>query len=172
MQGLYNATKNWDNIPNMNLIYNDMTDNTNAGYTGGTYGYTGITITNGLGYITKKDGTQTAITLTNNKPIKARLPKLEEVYNAGTDDSHCHNSISGSCPAWLTNGLAQYSTDYSDNEHIPGILGYWLLSSYPNYSDFSRCVYYYGYKLDYNETSNTRHYGVRPVITLSKYDLN
>ena len=146
-------------------------DNTSSGYSGSTiYGYTGITITDGVGYITKKDGTtQTPITITDNKPLKARLPKLKEITDEG-----CHfysSSVDyGTCSAWLTNGLQQYETYYPENENIIGVLGYWLLSSYSGDSNGARYVSYEGYA-GWTATSADRA-GVRPVITVLKDNLS
>ena len=183
MTALGNGTRNWNNVPNMNLEYND-TENSNTG----TYGYTGIIITDGVGYITKKDGTtQTPITLTDNMPIKARLPKLKEITEAGC---HIFNSSTssqdyGTCPVWLMGNMAYYdvssyagsgNTDkYSMNNNNEAyqnqIYGYWLLSSYPGHSDRARGVYYRGYVRNYY-ANNTGIYGVRAVITISKSDLS
>ena len=181
MTVLGNATRNWNNVPNMDLAYNDITDNTSSGYTESTtYGYTGMTITNGTGYITKKDGTQTTISITDNMPIKARLPKLKEITEAG-----CHtyspNSDYGSCPMWLVKNL-YYDTDFSSycsacvskysnnqNNGITNIYGYWLLSSHPGDSYSARRVYYYG-RVGNVSANDAVSSGVRAVITVPKSD--
>ena len=174
MEELYNTTKNWTNVPDLNLDYSDEGHIVNT-----SYGYGKIEATEAGIKITKKDGT-TEVTGTNNqtpvipyeagKQLKARLPKLEEVYNTGTDANYCHDSV-GSCPAWLTNGLAQYSTYYPDNEHIAGIYGYWLLSSNPGNSYYARHVYYIGDGSN-SSTSVASGYGLRAVITVSMSDLS
>ena len=176
MTNLYNATKNWTNVPDMNLDYSDEGHISNN-----SYGYGKIETTASGIKITKKDGTtevtregnQTpVIPYETNKPLKARLPKLEEVYNTDANDTiHCHSN-EGTCPAWLTNGLIQYSLYYPDNDHISGIEGYWLLSSNPGTFTHARIVGYYGY-VSYYGTSNASYngLGLRAVITVSKSDL-
>ena len=175
MEGLYNATKNWTNVPNMNLDYEDEGHIANS-----NYGYGKIETTETGIKITKKDrttevtrsGNQTpVIPYETNKPLKARLPKLEEVYNSDTTDkTHCHNGA-GSCPAWLTNGLDSYSSYYQDNDHISRIWGYWTLSSRLGDSGSARSVNYFGYVYNFN-TSDASYYGLRPVITVSLSDIS
>ena len=170
MEGLYNATKNWTNVPDMNLEYSDEGHIANS-----SYGYGKIETTATGIKITKKDGTTEVtrsgnltpvIPYETNKPLKARLPKLEEVYNTDTNDTtHCHNS-SGSCPVWLTNGLEEYSSYYTNNDHISGISGYWTLSSNLDNSVRARCVDYIGYGNDSSDTSNASYSGLRAVITV------
>ena len=165
MTYLYNATKGWSNVPNMELTY---TDENNSGI---NYGYTGITASNGVATITGKNGASNTTIGTTSQPLKARLPKENEV--SGTDGNHCTDSY-GSCPAWLVEYLNDSSTPsnlyYSTNELINGIYGYWLLASNPGSSYLARNVYYYGYVNNY-PTSDAGFYGVRPVITVSKSDL-
>ena len=172
MEGIYNATKNWDNVPDMDL------SETKAYSDEGVYGYGKIETTSSGIKITKNGGT-TELTRSSNltpvipyeegKPLKARLPKIEEVYNRGTDANHCHDSY-GSCPAWLTNGLQSYSPYYPDNDHILGINEYWTLSSYFGNSTNARNVNYNG-NVNNNNTTNDS-YGARPVITVSTSDLS
>ena len=175
MQGLYNATKNWNNVPDMNLDYSDEGHIANNRYGYGKIETTeeGIKITkkDGITEVTRNENQTPVIPYETNKPLKARLPKIEEVYNTDeTDATHCHNG-SGSCPAWLMNGLAQYSSYYPNNEHISEIYGYWTLSSSPGNSIYARYVDYFG-ALYINGTSYGSSDGVRPVITVSMSDLS
>ena len=177
MTVLGNATRNWTNVPNINLEYNDVIDNAESvcclSNTDG--GYTGMTITDGIGYITKKDGaTQIPIALTDNKPIKARLPKNSEIYK-----NHC-DKWSGTCPVWLVENLRydgiqddKYSLNSANisGTSIYNIYGYWLLSSNPGDSDYARNVTYSGSMLE-NSTSVVISIGIRPVITVPKLDLS
>ena len=170
MQGLYNATKNWNNVPDMNLDYTDEGHIANS-----SYGYGKIETTAAGIKITKKDGTTEVtrsgnltpvIQYETNKPLKARLPKYSEVNGAGctiTDES---------CPKWLTNGLEQCSSYYPSNDHISGIYGYWTLSSNRGRSDGARIVYYDGIGNYYTVTSEASHNGLRAVITVLKSDLS
>ena len=141
-------------------------------------------IEDGVGYITKKDGTtQMPITLTYNMPIKARLPKLKEITEAGRH-IYSTNADYGTCPVWLMgymtyNNVSSYTgsgnTDkYSMNnnsEACQNIQGYWLLSSDPGSSYYARRVYCYGF-VGNSYTSIANNYGVRVVITVSKSDLS
>ena len=165
MAYLYNATKNWSNVPNMELTYMDENNS------GTNYGYTGITTSNGEATITGKNGASNTTIGTASAPLKARLPKESEV--SGTDGKHCTES-SGSCPAWLVEYLSDSSTPsssyYSNNELISGIYGYWLLSSDLGNSSSARYVGYYG-NVDFNEASRASVNGVRPVITVLKSNL-
>ena len=170
MTYLYNATKNWSNVPNMELTY---TDENNSGT---NYGYTGITTSNGVATITGKNGAQNTTIGTTSQPLKARLPKENEV--SGTDGNHCTGSY-GSCPSWLVNYLRDTATGtqaslYPNNEFISGIYNYWLLSSDPGNSVYAHVVSNHGrvsgspagVKDNYSSSA-----GVRPVITISKSDL-
>ena len=174
MKELYNATKNWTNVPDMNLDYSDEGHiaNSSKGYGKIETTATGIKITkkDGTTEVTRSGNLTPVIPYETNKPLKARLPKLEEVYNTDTNDTtHCHSN-EGTCPAWLTNGLNQYSSYYPDNYHISGIYGYWTLSSYPGNSIYARFVSYYGNVFDFN-TSYASGSGLRAVITVLKSDL-
>ena len=175
MQGIYNATKNWSNVPDIDFSGNKAYED--EGHLSGN-GYGKIETTEAGIKITKKDGT-TEVTRSENqtpvipyeegKPLKSRLPKLEEVYNTGTDTNHCHTSYR-SCPAWLTNGLKIGSAYYPDNEHIEGITGYWTLSSNPlGYG--ARAVNCWGTGADSGNNNDDSSYGIRPVITVSLSDL-
>ena len=177
MNYLYNATKNWINVPNMDLSGSSAyIDEGNYEYSG--YGYGKIeTISNGIS-IMKKDkitevtGNETqnpTILYDGNKLLKARLPKYAEIYNV--DDKHCQ--YIAKCPSWLVEYLSPYSTFYSESNHISGIEGYWLMSSTPKYHNRARRLAYYGCVDDdgysnggSNSTSN--FYGIRPVITVPK----
>ena len=187
LTALGNGTRNWTNVPNINLEYDDITDQTNSGYTGSTtYGYKGITIINGEGYITKKDGTtQTPITLTDNMSIKARLPKLKEITDAGCHIYKVKTADYGTCPVWLMENITYFNVSsysgsgnidkYSMNNNTEAyqnqIYGYWLLSSYPGSATNTRGVNYYGFLLN-NHAADNDNYGVRPVITVLLSDLS
>ena len=173
MQTLYNTTKDWTNVPDMNLDYADEGNivDSSKGYGKIETTETGIKITkkDGTTEVTRNDNQTPVIPYETDKPLKARLPKLEEVYNTGTDTDHCHD-VYGSCPAWLTNGLAQNAPYYPNNEHISALQGYWTLSSQPggtanSNSNFAYIVSFRGYIGSYY-TSNVSRIGMRPVITV------
>ena len=162
MRSLYNGTKNWNNVPNMNLDYDDIEDLVNSGYTKNTtFGYKGITITNGVGCITKKDETKYDLSLIGNMPIKSRLPKYSELTSNEVKESD------GKLKYWLVDNLNEHSNYpsslYPKKNNISGIDYYWTLSSYPNTSYQSYAVNENGYLS--NPQSQTNR-GIRPVITV------
>lgn len=155
MNYLYNATKNWNNISNIEMNYIDSKDTE-------SYGYGGI-ITNGTTTkIISKDGKETA----SYKNLKARMLNISEIR-----DLEC-TSNAGSCPIWMINGLAE-TKYYSENvkENIENIFGYWSLSSLATNSSNVRYIDYNGYRNDNNCNRNNSN-GIRPVIELYKSDLS
>ena len=183
MKGLYNATKNWTNVPDMDLSgENAYTDENNK--TNNTKGYTGITTENGVATITGKNNATNTTIGTSEKPLKARLPREDEVTS---ENAGCHvwssDSDYGTCNYWLVKNL-YYDTGFSgycsacvskysnnQNNGITNIKGYWLLSSNPGYSVSARGVYYNGL-VNYISANNAGYSGVRAVITVSKSDLS
>ena len=170
MAELYAGTKDWDNVPTIELSgQNKYTDEANSTET--DKGYTSLEITGGVGTITGKPTSNTTTVGTASKPLKARIPKASEVTGAGCTTS------SGSCPTWLMENMTYYNVSndkYSMNNNSEAyqnqIYGYWLLSSRPGGSDGARLVYCNGNVLDSNTTRG--YYGVRPVITVSTSDLS
>ena len=177
MQVLYNITKNWINVPDMDLSgdnkYLDEGHEENSSYGYGTIETTKLGIK-----ITKKDK-QTEVTREGNlapvipyeegKLLKARLPKYSEVYNNDTTNTtYCHDNYE-SCPSWLMNGLNYYNS-YNQN-NISGIKGYWLLSSYPLNPGAARNMFFEG-SVNTFETSYSSINGIRPVITVPISDLS
>lgn len=153
MDYLYNATKSWNNVLNIQM---DYTDEGNTG----DYGYGTIKTEDGITKITKKDGTE--ITVLENKEgyenLKARLPYKIEVYSFnGTN-------------LWMHNYLLNYETKTGEGlKNIYGIYGYWILSSYLVDSDQANIIHYAG---SFNRHSVTSAiYGVRPVIEVSKQQI-
>ncbi|MDO4963711.1 MAG: hypothetical protein Q4E75_06440, partial [bacterium] len=149
---LYNATKNWTNVPNINLNY---TDNENRGITG-DYGYTGIETTSGVTKIKDKSGNYvTGFELTN---LKARLPKYSEVSAANGTNSYLYDNLDLSM--WMMD------QSYKPENYITGIYGYWSLASSPTNTSYAFYV---------NDIGNVSSIfvdaaldnGVRPVITLN-----
>ena len=156
MQGLYNATKNWDNVYNIDLEYDDILELTNAGYSTEN-GYKGINIIDGVGKIINKEENELVSIGTELEPLKARLPLFSEVY--GTDGNHCTWNTN-SCPLWLKTNILGY----------PLTEGYWLLSSSPNSSILSSVIR--AGRLAAYEVNDTNWFGIRPVITILKSDLS
>ena len=149
MDYLYNATKDWANIPNIEMNYTD------EGNTG-DYGYGTIVTTNNTTKITKKDGTAVTV-LTNQEGysnLKARLPYRSEV--SAYDSTNKIN-------AYLYDYLNQSGTIQTNA--ISGIYGYWTLSSYSGYSSFAWRVHFDGRVYD-GGVDIGDGIGVRAVITL------
>ena len=172
MINLYNGTKGWINVPDMIMDYDDENNKTDD-----TKGYTSIMTdeTTKVTTITgKQNKTSTNQTFGNTtEPLKARLPREDEVKPS--DNSLCTTS-QGSCPMWLVKNLNYWNganNKYSDNQNngITNIYGYWLLSSYPGFSNYARIVRCRGDVNDYS-TSRASYYGLRPVITVSLSDLS
>ena len=169
MTNLANGTRNWCNVPNMNLSYDDS-ENNNIG----SYGYMGVTIIDGVGYITKKDGTEKKLIIVEgNLPIKSRLAKYSEVNQA-----ECTTSVE-SCPTWLVENLRYYGTNnnkYSVNSKnilgtdIYNIHSYLLLSSHSDDHSSARYVDCTG-TVSGTSVSNGSLSGIRPVITVPISDL-
>ena len=179
MSSLYIGTKDWTNVPNMNVLYDDKKENEDIGNTW-EYGYISLEIVDGIGKINGKDGAETEIKLDNNKPIKARLPKLSEMIS---NDVGCHlmksSNDHGSCPVWIVENLsyANVANDkYSINKKnvygspIHKIEGYWLLSSSSSSLKYARAIVEYG-AISGGESGFTNSYGARPVITVPISDL-
>ena len=183
MTNLYNATKDWTNVPDMIMNYEDENNKTDS-----TKGYTGITTdtTTKVTTITgKQNKTSQYQTFGNTtEPLKARLPREDEVT---LTEAGCHVYSSdadyGTCSVWLVENLyydsnfstycSTCSTKYSinNNNGITNIFGYWLLSSRPGGSDYARYVNYRGYVHNLS-TSYASDNGLRAVITVSKSDLS
>ena len=166
MAELYAGTKDWDNVSDMIMNYTDENNGTAT-----DMGYTSIITSNGVTTITGKPESNTTTVGTSSKPLKARLPKQSEVMGAGCTTSN------GSCPVWLMENMTYYNVSndkYSMNNNSEAyqnqIYGYWLLSSYPGYSDHASYVNYNGRVFD-NYTTYGK-YGARPVITVSTSDLS
>ena len=145
MDYLYNATKDWTNIPNIEMNYTDE---------GSKYGT--IVTTDGTTKIIKKDGTAVTV-LTNQEGysnLKARLPYKSEV--SAYDSTNKTN-------AYLYDYLKQSGTIQTNA--ISRIYGYWTLSSYADDSSDAWRVYYDGHVYD-DYVGTGSFSGVRAVINL------
>ena len=170
MTVVYNGTKDWTYIPNMELNYEDEGHIENS-----SYGYGKIeTGVNGIS-ITKSDNTESAtITYDYGKKLKARLPKLSEVMGDGANcriwESTAPNQNKDTCASWLISYLK--TSDYSSTEdRLDNILGYWTLSSSSKGLSLARRVDYVADIYDGDVEFTIRNSvnmasGVRPVITV------
>jgi hypothetical protein len=151
MDYLYNATKDWTNIPNIEMNYTD------EGNTG-DYGYGTIVTTDNITKITKKDGTAVTV-LTDQEGysnLKARMPFKSEVADSNGSNNYLYENLDGS--NWLGSGTQPTNT-------INAPYGYWTLSSRAGDSDGAWYVYSCGY-VDYSRVCGGGFSGVRPVINL------
>ena len=149
MDYLYKTTKDWTNIPNIIMDYEDE-GNTDD------YGYGTIVTTDNITKITKKDGT--AVTVLTDKEgynnLKSRMPYYSEVSDYDS-----------------TNKTNAYLYDYLDSQRgipinsISGISGYWTLSTPFDFDDCALEVYSGGYIFT-GSVDNANYIGIRPVITL------
>jgi len=166
MPYLHNATKDWTNIPNIIMNYEDESIDFITQQKG-PYGYGSIVTTGTTTIITSKTGEETG----RIETLKARMPRSDEVY--GTDKCLTlleNENADGSCPLWLVNYLE--SSDHVTGaglQNISGIYGYWTLSS--GNSSYSAGLVFYSGRLsqgyvDYADVGYIDDFGVRPVITL------
>lgn len=147
---LTSRTSGWNNIkPIQNYLY------TNLDYINAQHGYQKISISHGVGTITRNDGTNAGL---SNANIRARIITQEEVNGLG-----CTTSAS-TCPSWLYSNLAN-----ENNSATP--YGYWTLTTHYTNSNPN-----YGYSIHYNGSvyaanvlDNGKGRGIRPVITIKKY---
>ena len=185
MTNLYNATKNWTNVPNIDLsgenAYEDENNKTDS-----AKGYIGITTENGITTITGKNGATNTTIGTEELSLKARLPREDEVTS---QDAGCHvrssNADYGTCSMWLVENLKYQNVssyagsgntdkynEINSNNGITNIYGYWLLSSNPGGSYDARDVLCNGSVDHSGSYSYSGYVGVRPVITVSLSDIS
>ena len=162
MNYLHNATKDWNNVPNMIMNYEDENIDYNTQRKGAT-GYGSIKTIDNITIITSKNNEETG----RIENLKARLPRYDEAHGTGKCLTYEENGNKyGSCPLYLANYLN--SSSYVTGEglqNISGIYGYWTLSSSAYSSDFAWLVYYSGI-VDDDLVDSEHSRGVRPVITL------
>ena len=163
MTNLYNATKDWDNVSDMIIDYEDENNQNSI-----EYGYTNIITRNGITTITGKSTTNTTTVETSEKPLKARLPILSEIMLTGCTTDRA------SCPVWLMEGLnltpafsfcSLCQKKYSQISNLTNSYGYWLLSSY---LDSKKAVVIYSTGCLYYGDTKQLIYGIRPVITVPR----
>ena len=167
---VYNATKNWNNVSDIDLSgENAHIDENQTSST--TNGYTKITTDNGIVTIIGKPLSNITTIGNAKEPLKARLPKYSEV------SSLCTN-VTGGCPEWLVENLFYWNgknNKYSINNGngITNIFGYWLLSSFDTQHGIGRgSILGYLGNIEPMRTANDSSFGIRPVITVSINDLS
>lgn len=161
---LYNATKDWKNVPNMIIDYKDENMNHHSEKKGDK-GYGKIKTIGKETIITNKNGVETG----KFENLKARLPRYDEVFgqNKCLKDNEQNCSACGSCPLWLANYLnnSEYITG-NNIQNITGVSGYWLLSSYHSETSHAWHVFFTGIIVD-SQVSTSSSIGVRPVININ-----
>lgn len=166
MTYLHNATKDWTNISNIIMNYEDENINSTT-QEKGTTGYGKIETIGTLTLITSKSG-ETYGTIEN---LKSRMP----MYNEVVGPDKCSRNEE-SCPLWLVNFLyyivedKNYYETIENKSIINGVYGYWLLSSFTdseNKTSNAWHVYSKGNLTKHNVDSKSENLGVRPVITVS-----
>lgn len=186
MNFLYNATKDWTNIPALSYTYNDKEYQETVEE---SISYTSFVSNNGVATITSLLGTTTKIG-TSDKPLRARMPiysaTLDENFNKVAEKGEVTKKKGDNSNAYLyyymrLNGC--YDNDIDRNEvscdkagyiegvyeegieNIADIYGYWTLSSFNLYSHF---VYYvtYGGGISTALVKYDNRIGVRPVINV------
>lgn len=137
---LYNATKDWNNVPNIQVNYNDETNNS------GVYGYGYVLTTGTETKITKRE--KTVVKSYDN--LKARLPLKMEITEGN----------------WLYDNL-DISGGITYTNNINGVFGYWLMDSVATSNTIAKYVYCTG-SIQNSTINYNNYYGVRPVISITK----
>ena len=168
MNYLYNATKDWDNIPNIKMDYEDEGKTENSGYGS-------IKTTNNITKITKKDGSAVTVLMDQEgyTNLKARIPYKRETSDYDKTNAYLYENLHIACYD-SKNHMNPVSCDVAGyieglyNEgmsHIKGIYGYWILSTRADYPSIATFVLFLGYTRS-DSVQFDSHIGVRPVITL------
>lgn len=150
--------ESWTKVPNVVINYKDEGNN-----------YKTIKTVGATTTLTSSTGVTTSY-----QNLKARLPKLSEIKDAGCLTTNF------SCPIWLSNYLSlseafcssnsKYCNDYMTNKSTA--MGYWLLSSKEKDTTYSSIYTVGGYaKLGIYATTAGSDYGTRPVITIPITDM-
>ena len=176
LQNIYDATKEWNNIPNIILNYS------NEGYSD-NYGYKSI-ITDLNTLETKIVGKDDSIKLTVgnlDSPLKARLPKVKELKDAGCGVARIGENTQkhyGTCPVWLIENLKYWDVTYNagsnhtdkyiinKDKNLEDVRGYWTMSSYNSRDNYSYYMYHPGSVEELNSTWVLLYIGTRPVIEI------
>ena len=174
MTTLYEATKEWNKVQNIIFEYKDEENK-----------YGGIKVTENKMEIIPKTGTSYIKYFDLGKPLRSRLPKYSEVLNTGCKVSHISSgdySGYGSCPVWMMKNIRYKDiTDYLGYDkyeqnkesllnNVEKISGYWQLSSsYGGSTAYTSNPQ--GHISGENSIIANEHFGIRPVITIPKYNL-
>jgi len=168
MKYLHNATKDWTNVPNMIMNYEDENIDYDT-HQKGIAGYGSIVTAGTTTIITSKNGEETG----RIENLKTRMPRYDEVHGTGkcltsTESEEKYGNKFGSCPLWLfnyMNSCVECGT-ITGKVDISEIYGYWTLSSHYDEGSarLAEQVRYRG-RVSNNGVA-LDSYGIRPVITL------
>ena len=156
MNFLYNATKKWTNIVPLNYTYNDreyqaITEN---------YGYTSFVSINGIATIKSLAATDVVIG-SKKEPLRARMPIY--TYKNSMEYGEVSDLKEDNSNAYLYENL--------DANESSAPSGYWTLSSGLGFfGGFAWIVFDSGMTF-FNVSNEYNDYGVRPVISLYKFQL-
>lgn len=174
MTTLYEATKEWNKVQNIIFEYKDEENK-----------YGGIKVTDDKMEIIPKNGTSYIKYFDLGKPLRARLPKYSELLSTGckiSSESEDDYSGYGSCPVWMMKNIRYKDiTDYlgydkyEQNKEpllnkVEKISGYWQLSSSIGGGN-AYSIMHKGYISRGSGITANQSFGIRPVITIPKYNL-
>ena len=163
MNFVYQATKDWENIPALNYTYNDKQY---QGTIEDGISYTSFVSNNGIATITSLSGYVVTIG-SETAPLRARM----SIYSAIYDEEWNMIGEKGEVLAKKIDNSNAYLYDYLkldnniQNNPIDAIYGYWTLSSMGDYSNYVWYVASSGYVRGSLLTYDSRNV-VRPVINL------
>ncbi|MDO4962814.1 MAG: prepilin-type N-terminal cleavage/methylation domain-containing protein [bacterium] len=141
MRYLYNATKDWTNVPNLKDANRELP---------------GIETISGVTKMKDKSGNYVdGFELTN---LKARLPYSSEIADANGTNSYLYDYID--LNGWGIN------ESYKPENSITGINGYWTASAAGGFISYY-AIYIYNWGSVNADALDMTGVGVRPVITLS-----
>ncbi len=165
MTYLYNATKDWINVPALNYTYNDREF---QGITEEGVGYTSFESIEGIATITALDGTTTTTIGSRTEPLKARMPiYTSNSTNLSKNEVAIFNNNNGYLYEYLDGSGWEYDESTKPENNISGIYGYWILSSRADNSHGAWRVCYGGH-VDLGKVGDGSYIGVRPVINVDK----
>ncbi len=141
MNHIYNATDDWENIPNIKMNYIDKGNDGSIEENG----YGTIKTENNTTTITKMDETTITATYTN---LKARIPTHSEITTLGCYDQTPPEYMT-TCPEYVRTNL-------------DGITGYMFIDSFSHGSMWGFYAYGSAFNVDVTDTD----FGVRPVINV------
>lgn len=163
MEDVFDATHAWHYIPAINFTYTDE----KSKYTVNTLEDKYVQFKNDTGKVEK--------VLESYDPgkIKARLPYLEEIMNAGCKKTGGNIYNYGTCPLWLSNNLM--SSEFVTGDKVvnnEAIKGYYTMST-DSINESNPNEYYpvvVTYNGDYKAITGPEsdNFTVRPVISIPK----